>query len=178
MKLIAWTICYNYYECHCNLSVQLHATYICIIHFHPIHSDPGRPKIILNMTSLIRWNMLKQCVLWEVHLRGPLLWVAFYIIKCRWEHVQLYPCEFSWMWTLHSCFKKLVELLVMMTTDHSWLNGVSMNNNWLRSCKGPVQRVLPMTLSTTSRDEIWNYKYWTNIYVFPSTTNSGSDVLW
>ena len=70
----------------------------------------------------------------------------------------------SWMWTLHSCFK-LVELLVLMTTDHSWLNGVSMNNNWLLWCKGPVLRVLPMTLSTTSRDEIWYYKYWTNIII-------------
>ena len=71
----------------------------------------------------------------------------------------------SWMWTLHSCFKKLVELLVMMTTDQSWLNGVSMNNNWLPWCKGTVLCVLPMTLSTTSRDEIWYYKYRTNIYI-------------
>ena len=65
----------------------------------------------------------------------------------------------------------MVELLVMMTTDHSWLNGVIMNNNWPLWCKGPVLCVLLMTLSTTCREEIWYTRTWTNIYLFPSTQN-------
>ena len=74
------------------------------------------------------------------------------------------------MWTLNSCFhlslKKLVELIVMMTTEHRWLNSVIINNNWLLWCKWPVLRALLVTLSTTCREESWYTKNWINIYLF------------
>ena len=51
----------------------------------PIHSDPGRLGMILNMTSFIvlrcSRKMLQQCVLWEVHFRGPLSYYGYHFIS-------------------------------------------------------------------------------------------------
>ena len=67
----------------------------------PIHSDPGRLGMILNMTSFIVLRCSRKNATAVRLVRGTfsralkLLWVSFYIINSGWEHVQLYYVYFD-----------------------------------------------------------------------------------